>query len=84
MGRLEIRYLNADLPPYDPERNFDRVRNKGWTPIDPVVWALDGVGKPVTGPAQETTSAPVDSGTPGPRLGRTQALRTRKRRNSKG
>jgi outer membrane protein len=61
MGRLEIRYLNADLPPYNPERNFDQVRGKGWTPIDPIVFLLDGVGKPVTGPAQQTSSAPVDS-----------------------
>jgi outer membrane protein len=60
MGRLEIRYLNPALPPYDPRRNFDRVRNKGWLPIDPVVEALDAVGAPREHNPYTPTSAPID------------------------
>ena len=60
MGRLEIRYLNPALPAYDPRRNFDRVRNLGWLPIDPVVEALDAAGAPREHNPYTPTSAPID------------------------
>jgi outer membrane protein len=60
MGRLQIRYLNPDLPAYDPKRNFDRVRNKGWLPIDEVVRALDAAGAPREHNPYTPTSAPID------------------------
>lgn len=60
MGRLEIRYLNPALPPYDPRRNFDRVRNKGWLPIDPIVAALDAQLSPSEHNSAQLTAAPVD------------------------
>ena len=61
MGRLEIRYLNPALPAYDPRRNFDRVRHKGWLPVDPIVAAFDAAGAPREhNPYTPPTSAPVD------------------------
>jgi outer membrane protein len=60
MGRLEIKYLNADLPAYDPKRNFDRVRYKGWTPLDPLLLALDNATAPGEGGQRKVTQAPVD------------------------
>ena len=60
MGRLQIRYLNPALPAYDPKRNFDRVRNKGWLPIDEVVRALDAAGAPREHNPYTPTSAPID------------------------
>jgi outer membrane protein len=61
MGRLEIKYLNPSLPAYDPKRNFDRVRDKGWLPIDPVVEALDAAGAPREHNPYTPTGAPIDS-----------------------
>ena len=61
MGRLEIKYLNPALPAYDPKRNFDRVRDKGWLPIDPVVEALDAAGAPREHNPYTPTGAPIDS-----------------------
>jgi outer membrane protein len=60
MGRLEIKYLNADLPPYDPKRNFDRIRYKGWLPIDPLLLALDNATAPGEGGQKRVTRAPID------------------------
>jgi hypothetical protein len=60
MGRLDIRSLNPALPAYDPKRNFDRVRNLGWLPIDVVVQALDAAGAPREHNAYTPTSAPID------------------------
>ena len=64
MGRLEIRYLNPALPAYDPKRNFDRVRNKGWLPIDAVVGALDAAGAPREHNPYTPTGAPIDRTSP--------------------
>jgi outer membrane protein len=61
MGRLEIRYLNPAAPAYNPKRNFDQVRMKGWTPIDPIVNAFDAAGAPSGGGGGKATTAPIDS-----------------------
>jgi outer membrane protein len=62
VGHLEIRYLNADIPLYDPRRNFERVRNKGWTPLDPLINLIDATGAPPGGGGGNyVTSAPVDT-----------------------
>jgi outer membrane protein len=60
MGRLEAKNLNASGPVYDPRRNFDRVKSKGWTPLDAVVRTLDATGAPGGGGAAKPTSAPID------------------------
>ena len=61
MGRLELKDLNPAAPVYDPRRNFDRVRNSGWTPLDPVVRLLDATAAPGGGGAGEVTHAHVDA-----------------------
>jgi outer membrane protein len=60
MGRLELRYLNPAAPTYNPKRNFDQVRMKGWTPMDPVVQAFDAAGAPAGGGGGKATQAPID------------------------
>lgn len=49
-GRLELRALLPDAMPEDPSRNFNRVRNAGSTPWEPVVETLDKFGAPGGGP----------------------------------
>lgn len=61
MGRLEIRNLDASAPRYDPKRNFDRVKYRGWTPLDPVARSLDAALAPGGGGGRKATSAPIDS-----------------------
>jgi outer membrane protein len=43
-GRLEASNLLPAVTPYDPKANFDKVRNAGATPYEPVIRALDTVG----------------------------------------
>ncbi len=45
-GILDARLLAPDVAVYDPNKNFKKVKNKGWTPIEPVVHALDGLAAP--------------------------------------
>jgi outer membrane protein len=61
MGRLEMKYLNDSAPLYDPKRNFDRVKYRGWTPLDPVARLLDGTLAPGGDGGRKVTSAPLDS-----------------------
>jgi len=41
MGDLEARALTPESEIYDPAKNFDSVKNKGATPLDPVIRVLD-------------------------------------------
>ncbi len=41
-GNLTPTLFGANVELYDPNANFKKVRNKGWTPIEPVVQAVDG------------------------------------------
>ncbi len=43
---LSARTLAPDVSVYDPNKNFQKVKNRGWTPVEPVVHALDGLAAP--------------------------------------
>ena len=43
MGGLTAKAFVPDIQVYDPEQHFDDVKSKGWTPLEPVVHALDGL-----------------------------------------
>ena len=45
-GNLTARILMPDAELYDPNKNFRKVKNKGWTPVEPVVHALDSLAAP--------------------------------------
>ncbi|MDO1559721.1 TolC family outer membrane protein [Brevundimonas sp. 2R-24] len=61
MGRLSGRDLAVDAPIYDPSANFDRVRNRGGLPWDPVVEAIDRIGAPPVRETPDQPDAPVDA-----------------------
>ena len=44
VGDLTAAKLTADLPLYDPEADFRKVRNRGRTPLEPIAQALDRIG----------------------------------------
>ncbi|MFT4075404.1 MAG: TolC family outer membrane protein [Asticcacaulis sp.] len=43
MGGLTAKAFVPDIQVYDPEKHFDDVKSKGWTPLEPVAKALDGL-----------------------------------------
>ena len=43
MGGLTAKAFVPDIQVYDPAQHFDDVKSKGWTPLEPVVHALDGL-----------------------------------------
>jgi len=43
MGGLTAQAFVPDIQVYDPQTHFDDVKSKGWTPLEPVVHALDGL-----------------------------------------
>lgn len=45
-GSLTARTLVPDIEVYDPNKNFQKVKNKGWTPVVPVVHAIDSLAAP--------------------------------------
>lgn len=54
MGRMEAGKISADIPVYDAQKNFNKVRHRGFSPIEPVVAALDRV----TGPSDRVRMPP--------------------------
>ena len=44
MGGLTAQAFVPDIDVYDPQTNFNKVNRKGWTPLEPVVRAVDGLG----------------------------------------
>ena len=40
---LDARAFAPDVRVYDPQANFDKVKNKGWSPLEPVARLLDGL-----------------------------------------
>jgi TolC family type I secretion outer membrane protein len=59
MGVLTPELLSPGLAAYDPEAEFDRVKNKGALPTEQVVRVLDGLAAPGLGqprPATETAT----------------------------
>ena len=61
MGRLEGPALSPSIERYDPEANFNRVRNRGALPWDGVVEGLDRVLSPAVVPANDAADAPIDT-----------------------
>ncbi|WP_249138173.1 TolC family outer membrane protein [Phenylobacterium montanum] len=63
MGRLEVKYLDASIKPYDPEKAFNRVKGGGALPLDIPISTIDGLGSPhVSKPPPQgpmVTAAPV-------------------------
>lgn len=63
MGRLEVKYLDASIKPYDPDKAFKKVRSAGSLPLDYAVSTIDGVGSPhIAKPPPQgpmATAAPV-------------------------
>ena len=43
MGNLTAQTFDPSVELYDPTKNFDRVKNKGWTPFETVTRTLDGL-----------------------------------------
>jgi len=42
-GNLTAHNVAPDVQDYDPTKNFKKVKNKGWNPVEPVVQAVDGL-----------------------------------------
>jgi outer membrane protein len=42
-GALDPRAFAPEVEAYDPQANFDKVKNKGWSPLEPVSRLLDGL-----------------------------------------
>ncbi len=40
-GNLTAKALAPSTPIYDPKDNFNKVKSKGWTPLEPVVHVVD-------------------------------------------
>ncbi len=43
MGELDAQIFDPSIQLYDPNAHFNQVKAKGWTPLEPVVHALDGL-----------------------------------------
>lgn len=61
MGRLEGQDLDPTLTIYDPNANYQRVRNRGALPWDGVVETIDRVAAPPIVPATDVEDAPIDA-----------------------
>jgi outer membrane protein len=62
MGRLDARSLLSDQALYDPAANFERVKNKGALPWEPLIHALDGVAAPAVGGPRPLPPGPAAGG----------------------
>lgn len=55
MGQLRAQTVDPTIEPYDADAEFDRVRNIGATPFEPIARAIDRIGsadpRPKTSPA---------------------------------
>jgi len=70
MGRLEARALVIGAPLYDPAKSFNRVKNAGAVPWEPLIAALDSVGAPSVGmPPPIPAPAPPGQPSPGKQMG---------------
>ncbi len=43
MGDMTAKAFVPDIEVYDPQAHFDSVKNKGWSPLEPVTRVLDGI-----------------------------------------
>jgi outer membrane protein len=69
MGLLEARSLMPGEPLYDPQKAFNRVKNGGWVPWEPLVATVDSIGaakvRPLPQPAPTAAAlgaAPAPAG----------------------
>jgi outer membrane protein len=44
-GNLTAKALAPSTPIYDPKDHFNKVKSKGWTPLEPVVRVVDGAAE---------------------------------------
>jgi outer membrane protein len=44
-GGLTAQALAPSTPVYDPKDHFNKVKSKGWTPLEPVVGVVDGAAE---------------------------------------
>jgi outer membrane protein len=44
-GNLTAQALAPSTPVYDPKEHFNKVKSKGWTPLEPVVRVVDGAAE---------------------------------------
>lgn len=49
VGGLTAQAFVPDIQVYDPQQHFDQVKNKGWTPLEPVSRTLDSLATPLLG-----------------------------------
>lgn len=59
MGLLEARYIAPAAPLYDPTKSFNRVKNSGFVPWEPIVAGLDSIGAPRVQPLAADPNAPM-------------------------
>jgi len=45
IGGMTAKAFVPDIEVYDPQTNFDHVKSKGWSPLEPVTRVLDGLAK---------------------------------------
>jgi outer membrane protein len=58
MGRLEAADLVSGVPLYDPATSFNKVKNAGAVPWEPLIAALDSVGAPRVGEPRPIAAPP--------------------------
>ena len=61
MGRLEGVDLDPNIEVYDPQTNYDRIRNRGALPWDGILEAIDSIASPPIVPANDAEDAPIDA-----------------------
>jgi outer membrane protein len=65
MGRLDARSLVQGVSLYDPQRSFDRVKNEGAVPWEPLVEAVDAIAAPsAADPTRPIPAPPAPEATP--------------------
>jgi outer membrane protein len=57
MGRLEASAIAPNVALYDPQKAFERIRQRGALPWDPVLEGLDSLGQPQPRPLAPTARA---------------------------
>lgn len=62
IGELDADRIVAGLEQYDPAKNFDDVKRKGWTPLDPVISAVDRFTGPALPPPPKLITLPAPTG----------------------
>lgn len=59
MGRLDAQNLVQGAPLYDPQAAFDRVKNRGAVPWEPLVEGLDAIAAPLPADPTRPIQAPA-------------------------